>query len=71
MKIPDQRQWCRPGVFIINFEQILHFVLVFLLLTWNKGSRSTMFSIASGRDSNVIEREGDYKLLYVTLAFTF
>ena len=26
----------RTGVFIINFEHILHFFLVLLLLTWNK-----------------------------------
>ena len=26
-------QWRRSGVFIVNFEHILHFVLVFLLLT--------------------------------------
>ena len=28
-------QWCRSGVFIVNFEQISHLVLVFLLLTLN------------------------------------
>ena len=26
---------CRPGVVIVNFEHISHFVLVFLLLTLN------------------------------------
>ena len=31
----QQRQWRRSGVFV-NFEQILHMVLVFLLLTLNK-----------------------------------
>ena len=30
---PDRRHWRRSGVFIVNFEYILHFVLVFLLLT--------------------------------------
>ena len=28
--------WRRVGVFIVNFEQILHVVLVFPLLTLNK-----------------------------------
>ena len=28
-------QWRRSGVFIVNFEQISHLVLVFLLLTLN------------------------------------
>ena len=30
---PEQRQWRRSGVFIVNFERILHLGLVFLLLT--------------------------------------
>ena len=32
-KIPERCQWHRSGNFIINFEHISHFVLVFLLLT--------------------------------------
>ena len=28
-------QWCRSGVFIVNFEHITHLVLEFLLLTLN------------------------------------
>ena len=36
IKTPEQRHWRRSGVFIANFEHILHFVLVFLLLTLNK-----------------------------------
>ena len=32
IKTPDQRQWRRSGVFIVNFEQIAHLVLVFPLL---------------------------------------
>ena len=35
IKTPERCQWCRPGVFIVNFEHIPHFVLVFLLLTLN------------------------------------
>ena len=33
IKTPERCQWRRSGVFIVNFEHILHFVLVFLLLT--------------------------------------
>ena len=32
---PILRRWRRSGIFIINFEQISHLVLVFLLLTLN------------------------------------
>ena len=28
----SRRQWCRSGVFVVNFEQISHLALVFLLL---------------------------------------
>ena len=35
MQTPEQRQWRRSGVFIVNFEHILHLLLVFLLLTLN------------------------------------
>ena len=35
IKIPERRQWRRSGIFIVNFEHILHLVLVFLLLTLN------------------------------------
>ena len=35
VKIPEQRQWCRFGIFIVNFEHISHLVLDFLLLTLN------------------------------------
>ena len=31
-----QHHWRRSGVFIVNFEHISHFVLVFLLLTLSK-----------------------------------
>ena len=36
MKTPEQRNWRRSGIFIVNFEQISHIVLVLLLLTLNK-----------------------------------
>ena len=43
IKTPELRQWSLSGVFIVNFEHISHFFLVFLLLTLNKyvlGGRS-------------------------------
>ena len=36
IKTPERRQWCRSGVFIINFKHILPLILVFLLLTLNR-----------------------------------
>ena len=35
-KVPERRQWRRCGTFIVNFEQISHLVLVFLLLTFSR-----------------------------------
>ena len=35
IKTPERRQWCRSGLFIVNFEHISHLVLVLLLLTLN------------------------------------
>ena len=35
-KTPERGQSLRSGVYIINFEQIPHLFLVFLLLTLNK-----------------------------------
>ena len=32
IKTPEQRHWRRSGAFIVNFEHISHFVLVFLLI---------------------------------------
>ena len=36
IKTLERRQWRRSGVFIVNFEQISHIALLFLLLTFNK-----------------------------------
>ena len=33
IKTPERCQWCRSGAFSVNFEHILHLILVFLLLT--------------------------------------
>ena len=30
------KHWCRSGVFIVNFDQISHLALVFLLLTLSR-----------------------------------
>ena len=35
IKIPERRQWCCSGIFIVNFEHISH-LLVFLLLTLSR-----------------------------------
>ena len=35
IKTAERRQWPRSGVFIVNFEQIAHLVLLFLSLTLN------------------------------------
>ena len=35
IKTPERYQWRHSGIFIVNFEHILHLVLVFLLLTLN------------------------------------
>ena len=35
IKTPERRQKCRSSVFIVDFEDISHVVLVFLLLTLN------------------------------------
>ena len=35
-KTPEQHHWRHSGVFIVNFEQISHIILMFPLLTLNK-----------------------------------
>ena len=35
IKTPERHHWRHSDVFIVNFEHILHLVLVFLLLTLN------------------------------------
>ena len=39
-KSPEQRQWRRSCVFIVNFEHISHLVLVFLVLTLSRSMPS-------------------------------
>ena len=36
IKTPDQGNWRRSGVFIVNFEHISQLILVFLLLTLSR-----------------------------------
>ena len=36
INIPERRHWGRSGIFIVNFEYILHLVLLFLLLTLSR-----------------------------------
>ena len=36
IKTPERRQCRRYGVFIVNFEHLVHLVLVFLLLTLSR-----------------------------------
>ena len=36
LKIPEQRQLCRSGVFIDNFEHMSHLFVVILFLVLNK-----------------------------------
>ena len=36
IKITEGCQWCRSGIFIVNFEHISQLILVFLLLTLSK-----------------------------------
>ena len=51
IKTPEGCQW-RFGVFIINFEQTLHLVLVFLLLTLSTLMTTWFPAPAIGRDSH-------------------
>ena len=36
LKTPEPCHWRRSGVFIVDFEQISHFALGFLVLTLNR-----------------------------------
>ena len=40
IKTSERRYWCRSGVFIVNYEHVSHFVLVFLLLTSSRSMQS-------------------------------
>ena len=49
IKTLERRHWRRSGVFIVNFEQILHVVLVFPLLTLNKQMLVGLFPLTSSK----------------------
>ena len=59
IKTPEQRHWSRSGVFIVNFEHILHLVIVFLLLTLNMWllaglqQKKTSFGLSTRSDSTL------------------
>ena len=52
IEIPERRHWRRSCVFMVNFEQISHIVLLFPLLTLNKyiptGYFFTDFTLTAG-----------------------
>ena len=59
-KTPEQSQWRRSGVFIVNFEHISHLFLVFFLLTlyiWNICWDSVIFTQYDFWDLLAIARE--------------
>ena len=35
-KVNNKDQWRRSGIFVVNFEHILHLFLMFLLLTFEQ-----------------------------------
>ena len=49
IKTPEHGHWRRSGVFIVNFEDISHLVLVFLLLTLNIQLPTENASYISGK----------------------
>ena len=57
MKTPQRRQWRRSGVFIVNFEYISNYFLVFLLLPLNKYMLAGLGVIFEGRQSNIFSKE--------------
>ena len=44
----ERLQWRRSGVFIVNFEHISHFVLVFLMLTLSKQMPAVKLLVFNG-----------------------
>ena len=44
MKRPEQNNWRRSGVFIVNFMHISHLFLVFLLLLWTSNENAIEIS---------------------------
>ena len=55
IKTPEQRQWRRSGVFIVNFEHISHLGLVFLLLTCTCSPKIMFLHVKGGSPFNECE----------------
>ena len=48
IKATERSQWSRSGAFIVNFEHISHFFLLFLLLTLNKQMLAGLIVFSNG-----------------------
>ena len=66
IKTPERRQWRCSGVFIVNFERILLFFLVFLLLTLNKCISTEAHSESSLISKMKLFCENSYRLKAAT-----
>ena len=55
IKTLERRHWRRSGVFIVNFEHISHFVLVFQLLTLNMQLPTGQNFISSKHSKSTVE----------------
>ena len=69
IKTPEQRQWRRCGVFIVNFKLISHLVLAFLLWTlnmqfpaWNKCCNN---NIAKYLNVAIVKYQNHIKIQYL------
>ena len=73
IKTPERRHWRRSGVFIVNFEHILHLFLVFLLLHWTNKCYLGNFLVIEYNLPQVLEsllmKEHGIFLLWLWLVF--
>ena len=58
IKIPERRYWRRSGIFIFNFENISHLVLVVLLLTLPVGLLLLLYRLCSEKHVCIFFRNG-------------
>ena len=61
IKIPEQRQWLRFGVFIVNFEQISRIAQVFQLFTLDKQMPAEKMHLVCIVHSTKEERKKSYQ----------
>ena len=61
-KTPERSHWRRSGVFVVNFEQISHNVVVFPLLLWTSKCRLGTYSIVNS-DQFFLRLTNDYGIL--------